>query len=73
MPRVLPFDVDAKVEGHKPPLPPIELRPSWKSPPPNAIELLAIEIENGARKQDAARIWEITRQVAEGVNPPTED
>jgi hypothetical protein len=70
MSRFLPFDPSAPASDHKPPRPAIDLQPIWKSVSPNAIELLADAIAEGSRRNEANRIWDITRQVAEGTNPP---
>jgi hypothetical protein len=60
--------------GHVPPLPRIEINKRVPITQPTAQtfwEISAEYDENRRLAKRAEEIWKITRQVAEGVNPPT--
>ena len=63
-----------EVIGHIPPLPRIEInkRVPITQPEPRTFWEIAAECDEDRRlAKRAEEIWKITRQVAEGVNPPT--
>ena len=61
---------NAQPSGHKPPRPAIELQPVWPTEYRTSVDVLGDVIQRSEEVAEGNRIWEITRQTAEGTNAP---